>query len=86
MEQKDIAVLTERIKHIDKRITEIDGSCKSLKKSYNILNDHHHKIELDMNTLSTELKTCSTLIKWLVSPAMIIGLLIQLARLGGLIS
>ena len=86
MEQKDIAVLTERIKHIDSRITTLGGNYQALTKSYKVLNDNHHKLELDMTELSTQIKTCTALLKWLISPAMLIGLIIELARLGGLIS
>ena len=86
MEQKDIAVLNERIKHIDERITELGGNYQALKKSYTVLNDNHHQLELDMTKLDTKISTVASLVKWLISPAMILGLIIELARIGGIIT
>ena len=86
MQQKDIAVLKERIKHIDDRITTLGGNYQALKKSYAVLNDHHHQLEMDILKLDTKISTVVNLVKWLISPAMILGLIIELARIGGIIT
>ena len=85
MEQKDIAVLKERIKHIDERITTLGGNYQALNKSYVVLNDHHHTLELELTKLNTEIDTIKALVKWLISPAMIFAVIVELARLGGII-
>ena len=81
----DAAVLTERIKHIEERITMLGVNYAVLTKSYNVLNDHHHTLEMNVMQLDTKLSTCVSLIKWLISPAMIIALILELARLSGVI-
>ena len=85
MEQRDIAVLSERIEHIDERITELGGNFQAIQKSYYILNEHHHKLEINVATLRAELGTVRAIIQWVISPTVLIGFLIQLARIGGVI-
>ena len=85
MEQRDIAVLSERIEHIDERITELGGNFQAIQKSYFILNEHHHKLEINVATLRAELGTIRAIIQWVISPTVLIGFLIQLAIIGGII-
>lgn len=79
MDEIDIAVIQEKLKNIDERVTELSNS-------YKILNDNHHQLELDMMELDTQISTIANLVKWIISPGMIIALLIELARIGGIIT
>ena len=81
MEQRDIAVLSERMGHIEERITELGGNFQAIQKSYYILNEHHHQLEIAVATLRAELGTVSAIIKWILSPTVVIGFLIQLAKI-----
>ena len=80
MNDKEIAVLNEKIENIEERITELAGNYKAIQKSYSVLNEHHHQLELDMTAHTTKLNTVVGLVKWLISPAMVIALLLQLAQ------
>jgi len=81
MEQKEIAVLHQKIEHVEERITELAGNYQAIQKSYYILNEHHHQLEIAVATLRAELGTVSAIIKWILSPTVVIGFLIQLAKI-----
>lgn len=56
-----------------------------LSKSYRVLNDNHHKLELRLTRLESRIDTVTGIIKWLISPVAIIGLFLQILQICGVI-
>lgn len=65
---------------LTERITELAHDMKSLAKSYKILNDNHHKLELGYMELKTEWTTNKAWIKWILGSSLI-GTVISLVSL-----
>jgi len=80
MEQKEYAVLSEKISNIEERITELAGNHQALTKSYYVLNECHHKLELGFTRMETEWRTTKAWIKWLIGGSAL-SLLLNLVAL-----
>lgn len=57
-----------------------------LQNNYRVLNDHHHSVEIKVNTLETRLDTAIQILKFFVSPGVAILILVDLLRMAGIIS
>ena len=66
------------LEYTNERITD-------LQESYKVLNDHHHNLELDVNTLSTQLHTAIQILKFFISPGVALLIIVDLLRMGGII-
>ena len=66
------------LEYTNERITD-------LQESYKVLNDHHHNLELDVNTLSTQLHTAIQILKFFISPGVAILIIVEGLRMGGII-
>jgi len=64
--EKHIAVITEKLYNLDERITELAGNYNALQKSYYVLNECHHKLELGFTRMETEWKTTKGWVKWVL--------------------
>lgn len=82
-EAKDVYKLLE---YTNDRITEIQEDSKDLRKSYGILNDHHHSLEINVNTLSTQLHTAIQILKFFISPGVAVLIIVDLLRMCGIIT
>lgn len=67
------------LEYTNERITD-------LQESYKVLNDHHHTLELNVNTLTTRLDTAIQILKFFISPGVAVLIIVDLLRMGGLIS
>ena len=70
----------ETLEILTERITELTKDVKSLAKSYKILNDNHHKLELGYTELRTEWETNKSWIKWILGSSLI-GTLVGIVSL-----
>ncbi len=67
------------LEYTNDRITE-------LQDSYKVLNEHHHDLELDVNTLTTRVDTSIQILKFFVSPGVAVLIIVDLLRMAGIIS
>ena len=74
------------IEYTNERLTDIQEDNKDLRKSYGVLNEHHHTLELNVNTLTTRLDTAIQILKFFISPGVAVLIIVDLLRMGGLIS
>ena len=56
-----------------------------LSKSYRVLNDNHQSLEIKMTRLESRIDTTASIVKWLISPVAVVGLLIQILQIYGVI-
>ena len=56
-----------------------------LSKSYRVLNDNHQSLEIKMTRLESRIDTTASIVKWLISPVAVVGLLIQVLQVCGVI-
>lgn len=73
------------LEYTNERITDVQNDTKELRESYKVLNDHHHTLEIDVNTLSTQLKTAIQILTFFISPGVAILIIVDLLRMGGVI-
>ena len=81
-DDRDIHKLLE---YTNERITDLQGDTKDLRKSYNVLNDHHHTLELNVNTLTTQVTTAIQILKFFISPGVAVLIIVDLLSMGGII-
>ena len=67
------------LEYTNERITDLQGN-------YRVLNDHHQTLEINVNTLSTQLHTAIQILKFFISPGVAVLILVDLLRMGGFIS
>ena len=72
-------------------IGSIEATITGLQKNYQVLNDNHMMLETKMSDLNTRftvlevnIKFACSILKWIVSPSMVIILLLQLASAAGI--
>jgi len=82
---QNIAVIRERLNSMDERIIELAGNYNALSKSYFVLNECHHKLEIGFAEMRAELRTVKAIIIWVISPTAVIAFLIQVSKLCGVI-
>ena len=63
---------------IYKLIEFTNDRLSDLQKSYAVLNEHHHILELDFNIVKTRLDTCIQILKFFVSPGVALLILVDL--------
>lgn len=56
-----------------------------LQKSYRVLNEHHHSLEMEFSTLKTQITLVCQIIKFFISPAMALLILSEVARIAGIV-
>ena len=67
------------LEYTNERITD-------LQDSYRVLNDHHHNLEINVNTLQIRIDTSIQILKFFISPGVALLILVDLLRLAGLIT
>jgi len=72
---KNIAVIREKIGSVEDRITEQGGNYNALQKSYFILNEHHHTLEIGFAEMRAEWRTTKAWVKWLLGGSALTFLL-----------
>ena len=82
---QNVAIIKEKLNNLEDRVTELAGNYNALSKSFFVLNENHHQINIDNATLRAELKTVKTIIMWVISPSAVFAFIIQLAKLCELI-
>ena len=70
--------LLELLETTNQRLTD-------LSKSYRVLNDNHQSLEIKMTRLESRIDTTAAIVKWLISPAAVLGFLLQLLQVCGVI-
>ena len=76
MSERDF--LLELLDTTNQRLTD-------LSKSYRVLNDSHTKLEMRMTRIETRFDTTVSILKWLISPAAVIGLVLQILEIWNVI-
>ena len=56
-----------------------------LSKSYHVLNENHQNLEIKMTRLEARIDTTASIVKWLISPVAVVGLLLQVLQISGVI-
>ena len=52
------------------KVIEVMGErITDLAKSYRVLNDSHHRLELELVEFRTEIETVTKIVKWLLTPS-----------------
>jgi len=70
--------LLELLETTNQRLTD-------LSKSYRILNDSHTNLEMRMTRIETRFDTTISILKWLISPAAVVGLVLQVLQIWNVI-
>ena len=56
-----------------------------LQKNYGVLNESHHKLEMEFTTMKARIDTTCDIVKFFVSPSLAFLILVQLATMCGII-
>ena len=77
--------LSEDTRDTNKLLDYTNERITQLQKSYGVLNDCHHELELKYTRMETQLSTLFTIVKFFISPGVALMILIDLLKLGKVI-